>query len=142
MREYYIVSSVIENFTTHHASKLDVSALRDHIQSSLDDDKAEDIVIINLAGKCDFADYMIVASGRSQRHVSAVASKLADRLKELGCPPLSIEGAEAGEWVLIDAGDIIIHLFHPEKREFYNIEKMWEVPMPAVSEKQPSGIPV
>ena len=120
-----------------NASRLDAAQLCAIIQASLDDDKAEDISHINLSGKCDFADHMLVASGRSQRHVSSIASKLAEKMKEVGCPPLSIEGMESGEWVLIDGGDIIIHIFHPEKREFYNIEKMWEVPMPAIVASQP-----
>lgn len=114
------------------ASRLSASQLRDVISHSLDEDKAEDIAIIDLAGKCDFADYMVVASGRSQRHVSAIASKLNETLKASGRPPLSVEGMESGEWVLLDAGDVIVHLFHPEKREYYNIEKMWEVPMPVM----------
>ncbi len=124
---------LVSNLTVIDSPKmrLSVEALRDLIRASLEDDKAEDVVIVDLAGKCDFADYMVVASGRSQRHVSAMASKLAERLKDAGNPPMSIEGQESGEWVLIDAGDIITHLFHPEKREFYNIEKMWEVPMPS-----------
>jgi len=113
-------------------SRLNAKQLRDVVSHSLDTDKAEDIVVIDLAGKCDFADYMIVASGRSQRHVTSLASKLNEKLKEVNQPLLSLEGMETGEWVLLDAGDVIVHLFHPEKREFYNIEKMWEVPMPAL----------
>lgn len=120
---------------------MDADALRDLILASLDDDKAEDIAVIDLSGKCDFADYMLVASGRSQRHVSSIAVKLAERLKQAEHPPLSVEGMQGGEWVLIDAGDIIVHVFHPEKREFYNIEKMWEVPMPVLVSSQ-SGMTV
>lgn len=125
---------------TNQPTRLDADALRDLILASLDDDKAEEIAVIGLSGKCDFADYMMVASGRSQRHVSSIASKLAERLKDAGNPPMSLEGMETGEWVLIDAGDIIVHVFHPEKREFYNIEKMWEVPMPVLVESQ-TGMP-
>lgn len=118
-------------------SRLSPSGLRDLVSHSLDEEKAENVAIIDLEGKCDFADFMIVASGRSQRHVSALASKLADRMKEAGNPPLSIEGQATGEWVLIDAGDLIVHLFHPEQREYYNIEKMWEVSMPTLASSNP-----
>lgn len=98
------------------------------IEASLDDDKADDIVTIPLTGKCSFADAMIVASGRSGRHVASLASNLQDKLKQDGHVPLSIEGMETGDWVLIDMGDVIVHLFKPETREFYNIEKMWSIP--------------
>ena len=103
--------------------------LKSIIETSLDDDKAENIVAIDLAGKSSFADYMIVASGRSQRHVSTLADKLAHRLKDSGAAPLSIEGKESGDWVLVDCGDIIVHLFRPEIREMYNLEKMWSAPL-------------
>ena len=102
--------------------------LKHLIEDSLDDDKAEGIVAIDLAGKSSFADYMIVASGRSQRHVSTLADKLAVRLKEEGFPPLSMEGKESCDWVVVDCGDIIVHLFRPEIREIYNLEKMWSTP--------------
>lgn len=95
------------------------------ILSSLDDDKAEDVVQIDLRGKTSIGDYMIVASGRSTRQVAAMAEKLMDRLKQeygIGC---KVEGKDAGDWVLIDTGDVIVHLFRPEVREFYQIEKMW-----------------
>lgn len=109
-------------------SSASVDSIRRLIESSLDDDKAEDIVTIDLAGKCSFADCMVVASGRSQRHVGSLASKLQEKLKESGHPPLSIEGMESCEWVLIDAGDVIVHLFKPEVRDYYSIEKMWSIP--------------
>ncbi len=95
------------------------------IQSELDDDKAEDIVTISLAGKSDIADYMVVASGRSQRHVGAMADKILRRLKDAGFGAPRIEGATSCDWVLIDAGDVIVHLFRPEVREFYNLERVW-----------------
>lgn len=94
----------------------------------LDSNKAEQIATINLRGKCSFADFMIVASGRAPRHVAALADYVADMLKKTGNPLLSVEGKENGDWVLIDAGDIIIHIFRPEVRQFYNIEKMWALP--------------
>ncbi len=99
--------------------------LLERILASLTDDKAEDIVQIDLRGKSSIGDYMVVCSGRSSRQVTSIAEKLADRLKsELG--RLSkIEGKDAGDWVLIDTGDIIVHVFRPEVREFYQLEKMW-----------------
>lgn len=96
------------------------------VLKSLDDDKAEDVVSIPLAGKTSFADHMVVASGRSSRQVVAIAEKLLDRAKVvLGQNPRT-EGRETGDWVLIDCGDIIVHLFRPEVREFYQLEKMWQ----------------
>lgn len=95
------------------------------ILEELDDDKAEDVVTIPLAGKSDIADHMVVASGRSARHVSAMADKVVRRLKDAGFGGAQVEGADAADWVLIDAGDVIVHLFRPEVRSFYNIEKVW-----------------
>ena len=100
-------------------------ALKDAIVSSLEDAKAEDIVAIDITGKTSLSDYMIVASGRSHRHVSAVADQLARTLKDLGYDKPRIEGLPHCDWVLVDAGDVIVHIFRPEVREFYNIEKMW-----------------
>jgi len=95
------------------------------ILNSLDEDGAFDVVSISLAGKSSEADVMVVASGRSTRHVSAVADKLVDRLKhEAGIIPRA-EGKETADWVLIDAGDVIVHIFRPEVRDFYQLEKMW-----------------
>jgi ribosome-associated protein len=98
------------------------------VLASLEDSKAEDIVTINIAGKSALGDYMIVVSGRSTRHVVAICDHLITDLKDekLGSP--RVEGQETGDWVLIDTGDIIIHVFRPEIREFYNIEKMWAAP--------------
>ena len=121
----------MEGFILYAPSSLNVSDLCQLVRTSLDDDKADDIVTIDLTGKCSFADAMIVASGRSQRHVGSLASKLEDRLKELGAPPISIEGMENCEWVLIDLGDVIVHLFKPETRDLYSIEKMWSIPAAA-----------
>lgn len=105
-------------------------ALRDLIVQSLDDDKGEDIVSIDLAGKTPIADYMIVASGRSHRHVSALADHLIRKLKEGGLGTARVEGLAQGDWVLIDGGDVIIHLFRPEVRSFYKLEKMWAADIP------------
>lgn len=107
------------------------AALCKKITSILDTNKAEEITTLNLRDKCSFADYMIVASGRAPRHVSALADYVADMLKKTGIPPLSVEGKESGDWVLIDAGDIVVHIFRPEVRQFYNIEKMWSLPASA-----------
>ncbi len=104
------------------------------VQASLEDDKAEDTVVIDLSNKSDIADFMVVTSGRSQRQVGAMAQHLSEKLKkEVG--RVSVEGAARCDWVLIDGGDIIVHLFRPVVRAFYNLEKMWgaELPEPSMS---------
>ncbi|KNY14956.1 MULTISPECIES: ribosome silencing factor [unclassified Shinella] len=98
------------------------------VLASLEDSKAEDIVTINIAGKSALGDYMVVVSGRSNRHVMAIADHLISDLKDEGLGNARVEGLEAGDWVLIDTGDIIVHVFRPEVREFYNIERMWAAP--------------
>ena len=95
------------------------------ILQELDDDKAENVVTIPLEGKSDIADAMVVASGRSQRHVGAMADKVMRRLKDAGLGRVRVEGATACDWVLIDAEDVIVHLFRPEVRDFYNLERVW-----------------
>jgi ribosome-associated protein len=95
------------------------------VLASLDDAKAENIVSIDIAGKSALGDHMIVASGRSNRHVGAIAERLVGDLKHAGHGPLRVEGLPHCDWVLIDAGDVIVHVFRPEVREFYNLEKMW-----------------
>ena len=100
-------------------------SMLDLVLNSLQDDKAEDIVTIELQGKSQIADYMVVASGRSTRQVSAIVEKLSDRLKQNMGIHARMEGKGAGDWVLLDAGDIIVHVFRPEVREFYQLEKMW-----------------
>lgn len=92
---------------------------------SVDDDKAEDVVQIDLRGRSDVADHMVICSGRSSRQVASISEKLADRLKHEMQLAVRIEGKETGDWVLIDAGDVIVHVFRPEVREFYQLEKMW-----------------
>ncbi|UWR15647.1 ribosome silencing factor [Sulfitobacter sp. M368] len=100
-------------------------ALLATILKSLEDDKAEDIVQINLRGKTEIGDYMVICTGRSTRQVSAISEKLAQRVKdEFGRTP-KVEGKDIGDWVLIDTGDVIVHVFRPEVREFYQLEKMW-----------------
>jgi len=100
-------------------------ALLARILSSLDSDKAEELVQIDLRGRTAIGDYMVIASGRSSRQVSAMAEKLVDRLKQEFGVIAKVEGKDTGDWVLIDTGDVIVHLFRPEVREFYQLEKMW-----------------
>jgi ribosome-associated protein len=95
------------------------------VLACLDDMKAEDTTTIDLTGKSSIGDYMVVASGRSQRHVGAVADNLVKEIEKAGVPRVRVEGMRQADWVLIDAGDVIIHVFRPEVREFYNLEKMW-----------------
>jgi ribosome-associated protein len=105
----------------------DPAILAGLVDNALDQDKAEDITIIDLAGKSSFADTMVIASGRSARHVTAMAENLKEKLKAQGLR-VTAEGQQQGDWVLLDAGDIIVHLFRPEVRAFYNLEKMWLAP--------------
>ena len=95
------------------------------ITSTLEDDKAEDIVAIDLRGKSSVTDIMIVASGRSARHVNALADHLVRKLKDHGSGKARVEGMQTCDWVLIDAGDVVVHLFRPEVREFYQLERIW-----------------
>ncbi len=106
-------------------SQLISEKLLERILSSLSDDKAEDVVQIDLQGKSSVADYMVIASGRSTRQVSAMAEKLMDRIKQEFGFTSKVEGKDAGDWVLIDTGDVIVHIFRPEVRDFYQLEKMW-----------------
>ncbi|MFN3969807.1 MAG: ribosome silencing factor [Gemmobacter sp.] len=95
------------------------------VLASLDDDKAEEVVQIDLRGRSDMADYMVICEGRSSRQVAAISEKLVDRLKLQFGIHAKMEGKETGDWVLIDASDVIVHVFRPEVREFYQLEKMW-----------------
>lgn len=95
------------------------------ITETLEDDKAEELIVIDLDGKSSVADHMIIASGRSSRHVSALADHVLRKLKDLGNGRARVEGMPNADWVLIDAGDVIVHLFRPEVREFYNLERIW-----------------
>ena len=106
------------------------SRLERNILSCLDSHKAEDIVSINLIGKSDFADRMIVASGTSQRHVSSLADYVVHALKAAGHNHVAVEGKDGCDWVLVDGGDIVVHIFRPEMRRYYNLEKMWSVTVP------------
>jgi ribosome-associated protein len=98
------------------------------VLASLEDSKAENIVSIDIQGKSSLGDYMVIASGRSHRHVSAVADHLLKALKDAGLGTARVEGLAGADWVLIDSGDIIVHVFRPEVRDFYNLEKMWQAP--------------
>jgi ribosome-associated protein len=124
--------SVSTETSTKTESELDLSikALETLILSRLDDDKAQDIVHIDLTDKSSVADSLIVASGRSHRHVGALADHIIRALKESGFGKARVEGLPHCDWVLIDAGDVVVHLFRPEVRSFYNIEKIWAVDAP------------
>lgn len=100
--------------------------LLDLVLSSLDDDKAEEVVQIDLRGRSAMADFMVIASGRSSRQVAAISEKLLERIKERFRLTARVEGKETGDWVLIDTGDVVVHVFRPEVRAFYQLEKMWQ----------------
>ncbi len=103
----------------------DSETVLDRIVASLTGDKAEDVVTIDLRAKTEVADYMVIASGRSTRQVTSLAEKLADRLKADFGILAKVEGKDSGDWVLLDATDIVVHIFRPEVREFYQLEKLW-----------------
>ena len=104
---------------------VDVEALHSLVMQSLDDDQAVEVVTIPLAGKSSIADHMVIASGRSSRQVASMANKLAEKIKQQFGRIVRIEGLPVADWVLIDADDVIVHLFRPEVRSFYNLERMW-----------------
>ncbi len=105
-------------------------ALLNEIVHWLDEAKAENVITIDLARKSSIGDYMVIASGRSDRHVGAIAEQIQRKLKDKGLGRVRLEGMEACDWVLLDTGDIIVHVFRPEVREFYNLEKMWSADRP------------
>ena len=107
-----------------------INQLKKEIENILNDNKAMEIKSINLKNKTSIADFMIVASGNSSRHIQALSEKLVDELKKKGISDCRLEGKNSNDWKLIDAIDIIIHIFHPEKRKFYNLEKMWSELIP------------
>ncbi len=114
----------------------DIEALHRLVLQSLDDDQAVDTISIPLAGKSSIADYMVIASGRSTRQVASMAQKLSERIKGETGRPARIEGLPNADWVLIDGGDVIVHLFRPEVRSFYNLERMWsfgDAPTPSAA---------
>ena len=109
---------------------MDKKNLIHQVQKILDDNKAQNIVVIDLKDKSSIADYMVVASGTSSRHIQAISEITAQKLKSIGIEDCKIEGQESDDWKLIDAIDVVIHIFHPEKRSVYNLEKMWEDILP------------
>ena len=104
---------------------MEVSKIKKIIEKTLNQNKAKDIVAISLKGKSSIADYMIIASGNSSRHIQSLSEMVVKKLGENGVGEFNIEGKASKEWKLIDAIDIIVHIFHPEKRKFYDLEKMW-----------------
>jgi len=109
---------------------METSRIKKIIEKILDQNKANKIVSINLKNKSYVADYMIIASGTSSRHLQSLAENLVSELKKIGLSDCRIEGKDSAEWKLVDTIDIIIHLFHPEKRDFYNLESMWSEKIP------------
>jgi ribosome-associated protein len=109
--------------------------LMDVILNAMDDAKAEEVIAINIQGKSSMADGMVVASGRANRHVAAIADQLVDKLKNFGQKDIRVEGLEQSDWVLVDAGDVIVHIFRPEVRSFYNLEKLWSEHAPVETQE-------
>ena len=121
----------MKNNKISHKNKNDL-ILNTIVEKTLDVGKAENIISISLNGKSSIADHMIIATGTSARHVSALANQLSRKLKKEGYTILSIQGQSEANWVLVDAGDVIIHLFRPEVRDFYNLDKMWLTPQDGI----------
>ena len=117
--------STIVSITDMPKTQAEAGSVHELILDQLDEDQAQELVTIPLEGKSSIADHMVIASGRSTRQVAAMATKLAERLKKEGHGSPRIEGLPAADWVLIDAGDVVVHLFRPEVRSFYNLERMW-----------------
>ncbi len=124
-RESVVTAMYAETDGSATAAQDASARLLDVILTQLDDDKAEEVLTIDLSDKSDMADAMVIASGRSQRHVGAMADKVLRALKDAGFGSAQVEGMPACDWVLIDAGDVILHLFRPEVRRFYNLERIW-----------------
>jgi ribosome-associated protein len=118
-------STIVSITDMPNTTPAEAGSVHELILDQLDQDQAQDLVTIPLEGKSSIADHMVIASGRSTRQVAAMATKLAERLKREGHGTPRIEGLPAADWVLIDAGDVVVHLFRPEVRSFYNLERMW-----------------
>ena len=123
------------------ADPAEVEALHRLIMASLEDDQAEEVITIPLAGKSTIADHMVIASGRSTRQVASMATKLAEKIKAEFKRSVRIEGLQTADWVLIDANDVIVHLFRPEVRTFYNLERMWQFGDTVSSSLKPLPVP-
>ena len=121
----HITSSEEEVISANNVTHVEGKSLLSAIEEALDDDQAIDVIAIDLNGKTSIADCMVIASGRSSRHVGAMADHLVTRLKQAGIKGISVEGQKHCDWVLIDAGDVLVHLFRPEVRDFYKLEKLW-----------------
>lgn len=134
MRETTVTSLLVKNprnksakpVATSNASESMSVMVRDLVEVTLVNKSAHNVVVIDLKGKSDIADYMIVASGNSTRHVSALGDNVVEVLKKVGINPLQMEGEGGSEWVVVDNPHVIVHIFHPQTREIYNLEKMWE----------------
>ncbi|MEM9027492.1 MAG: ribosome silencing factor [Pseudomonadota bacterium] len=122
--------------TEQASAEPDSSVIRDHILAWLEDAKAEDTVVIDLEGRSPVGDFMVITSGRSQRHVGAIADQVQKKLKEFGFGNARIEGQDNCDWVLVDIGDIVVHVFRPEVRDFYNLEKLWSADRPTDTDEQ------
>ena len=107
-----------------------IADIKNNIEKILDDNKAQNVICIDLKNKSYIADYMVIASGTSSRHLQALSEILVVQLKKLGIDNCRIEGKDSNDWKLVDAQDVIVHIFHPEKREFYDLEKMWSEEIP------------
>ena len=107
-----------------------IADIKNNIEKILDDNKAQNVICIDLKNKSYIADYMVIASGTSSRHLQALSEILVVQLKKLGIDNCRIEGKDSNDWKLVDAHDVIVHIFHPEKREFYDLEKMWSEEIP------------
>lgn len=123
---------------TRNLGPISKDALLSVVERSLEDDLAEDVRIIPLAGKSEIADFIVIASGRSARKVGAIAEHLITRLKTAGVPGIHVEGQAHADWVLVDAGDVIVHLFRPDVRAYYDLEKLWEAELVPDARKQPA----
>ena len=119
-----------DTIVKHRTTPPESDDLKDLVKVSLDDDKAQNVSVIELRGKTSFADFMVIASGTSQRHVMTMAEHLREKMKSNGLKSVGLEGMSQGDWVLLDGGDVIVHLFRPEVRAFYDLEKIWSDPVP------------
>lgn len=115
-------------------------AKQQRVVEALDDAKAVDVRTLDVRRLTDVTDYMIVASGTSTRHVASIARRLVDAMREGGERPLGVEGEDVGEWVLVDFGDVVVHIMHPQTRDFYNLEKLWSQPPLSAKEKAQENV--